>query len=376
MKKIFTSLLMMLMLIVSQVLPTAALSYDESYTTAKAYFQNLKAFQSLDEIIASESVGVETDQKAIPNELLVTDSAKNIAKTLIVLTLHGDDPRNYQGVNYVELLESAVRDDGAVYFDSEKNGFGANNQIICVEALYVVGSDKLSLATNYLATMIQENGSFTYAGGYEDLAVTGWAVEALSLVNASQYQTTIDRALENILSYQKEDAGFDMYGYGADANTQACVLSGLLTYDSQGVKSGKYNQNGYNPYDVLLSFQNTDGTFWSAYTGKGQYNLLATVQGIQTIGYYDNGSVYQKAKQNYLSLGEVVETEKQPEVEVKPEPETSPSQPQKQSQKEVVTETIKQKDVVQTDDQSWLFGYGLLFMGSGILLLKGRKYFE
>ena len=178
MKKIFTTLLIMLMLIISQVLPTAALSYDESYTTAKSYFQNLKAFQSLDEIIASESVGVETDSKAIPNELLVTDSAKDIAKTLIVLTLHGDDPRNYQGVNYVELLESAVRDDGAAYFDSEKNGFGANNQIICVEALYVAGSDKLSLAANYLATMIQENGSFTYAGGYEDLAVTGWAVEA------------------------------------------------------------------------------------------------------------------------------------------------------------------------------------------------------
>ena len=48
MKKIFTSLLMMLMLIVSQVLPTAALSYDESYTLAKNYFQNLSAFQSVD----------------------------------------------------------------------------------------------------------------------------------------------------------------------------------------------------------------------------------------------------------------------------------------------------------------------------------------
>lgn len=38
MKKIFTSLLMMLMLIASQVLPTAALSYDESYTSAKGYY--------------------------------------------------------------------------------------------------------------------------------------------------------------------------------------------------------------------------------------------------------------------------------------------------------------------------------------------------
>ena len=95
--------------------------------------------------------------------------------------------------------------------------------------------------------------------------------------------------------------------------------------------------------------------------------------------------VNQKAKQDYLALDEVIDTEKQPEIEVKPEveveqevekTETSSSQSQKQPQKEVVTETTKQKDVVQTDDQSWLFEYGLLFMGSGILLLKGRKYFE
>ena len=43
---------------------------------------------------------------------------------------------------------------------------------------------------------------------------------------------------------------------------------------------------------------------------------------------------------------------------------------------ETVKETSKKADVVQTDDISWLTGYGLLFLGSGILLLKGRKYFE
>ena len=70
MKKIFTCLLVMLMLVMGNIFPIAALTYDESYTLAKNYFQNLSAFQSVDEIIASESVGVETDQKVIPEELL------------------------------------------------------------------------------------------------------------------------------------------------------------------------------------------------------------------------------------------------------------------------------------------------------------------
>ena len=40
-------------------------------------------------------------------------------------------------------------------------------------------------------------------------------------------------------------------------------------------------------------------------------------------------------------------------------------------------ESSSQKaDVVQTDDSSWLIGYSLLFIGSGILLLKGRQYLE
>lgn len=380
MKKIFTSLLIMLMMVIGQIFPVSALSYDESFALAKSYFESVNSIQSIDEIIASEALGVDTHQKAIPVELLESDVASKVAKTIIALTLHGDNPRNYNGTNYVELLESAVREDGSVYFDSEKNSFGSNNQVYCVYALYIVNSTKLELATDYLASMIQENGAYAYAGGYEDLAVTGWAVEALSIVNKTKYQSTIEKAIAYILSYQTDDAGFDMYGYGADANTQACVLAGLLTYDSEGVKAGKYNQNEHNPYDVLLSFQNTDGSFWSSYTGKGQYNLLATVQAAQTVGYYVNGSVYEKARQKYLALGEVVQPETKPEESVTDSQDKNNGEDNKVETSEVETETVKETsqkaDVVQTDDISWLTGYGLLFLGSGILLLKGRKYFE
>ena len=205
----------------------------------------------------------------------------------------------------------------------------------------------------------------------------------MSLVDKDKYQPTIQRAIVYLQSMRDGQAGYKDSFSGVNVNTQASVMTGLLTYDAKGVKAGTYNQNGYNPYDVLLKYQNTDGSFW--YSTPGEVNDYATVQGIQIIGYYYNESVYQKAKQDYLALDEVIDTEKQPEIEVKPEveveqevekTETSSSQSQKQPQKEVVTETTKQKDVVQTDDQSWLFEYGLLFMGSGILLLKGRKYFE
>ena len=48
-----------------------------------------------------------------------------------------------------------------------------------------------------------------------------------------------------------------------------------------------------------------------------------------------------------------------------------------QNDNQTKEESSSQKaDVVQTDDSSWLIGYSLLFIGSGILLLKGRQYLE
>lgn len=377
MKKIFTSLLIMLMMVIGQIFPIAALTYDESYTLAKNYFQNLSAFQSVDEIIASESVGVETDQKVIPEELLATDTASNVAKTIIVLTLHGDDPRNYQGINYVEMLENCVQSNGA--FDKQNNSTYANYQVYGVYALYIVNSTKLELAADYLASLIDQDGAFGSSYG-PSLDVTGWVIESLTLVNQQKYQTTIDSAMTYIQSLRDGQAGYKDSFSGVNANTQACVLAGLLTYDSEGVKAGKYNQNDCNPYDVLLSFQNNDGSFWSSYIGEGQCDSYATMQAVQTVGYYVNGSVYEKARQKYLALGEVVQPETKPEESITDSQDKNDEEVNKVETNEVKTETVKETskkaDVVQTDDISWLTGYGLLFLGSGILLLKGRKYFE
>lgn len=379
MKKIFTSLLIMLMLIVSQVLPTAALSYDESYTSAKGYYSQKTSFNSFSELYAYEAIGLDSSDYSI-DHLISTDYASEIAQSVIALSLHGDNPKNYNGVNYVEMLENCVQSNGA--FDKKNNSTYANFQVYGVFALYVVDSPKLSLAADYLTSLIDDNGAFGSSYG-PSLDITSWVIESLSLVDKDKYQPTIQRAIVYLQSMRDGQAGYKDSFSGVNVNTQASVMTGLLTYDAKGVKAGTYNQNGYNPYDVLLKYQNTDGSFW--YSTPGEVNDYATVQGIQTIGYYYNESVYQKAKQDYLALDEIIDTEKQPEIEVKPEveveqevekTETSSSQSQKQPQKEVVTETTKQKDVVQTDDQSWLFEYGLLFMGSGILLLKGRKYFE
>ncbi|WP_373155064.1 prenyltransferase/squalene oxidase repeat-containing protein [Clostridium sp. AUH-JLR23] len=376
MKKIFTSLLIMLMMVIGQIFPVSALSYDESLALAKNYYSQKTSLDQFGDLLAFESLGLDSKNLSIEH-MIATDYASEIAQTVIALTLHGDDPRNYQGINYVEMLENCVQSNGA--FDKQNNSTYANYQVYGVYALYIVNSTKLELAADYLASLIDQDGAFGSSYG-PSLDITGWVIESLTLVNQQKYQATIDSAMAYIQSLRDGQAGYKDSFSGVNANTQACVLAGLLTYDSEGVKAGKYNQNDCNPYDVLLSFQNNDGSFWSSYIGEGQCDSYATMQAVQTVGYYVNGSVYEKARQKYLALGEVVQPETKPEESITDSQDKNDEEVNKVETNEVKTETVKETskkaDVVQTDDISWLTGYGLLFLGSGILLLKGRKYFE
>ena len=66
--------------------------------------------------------------------------------------------------------------------------------------LYVLDAPELVKATDYLASMIHENGSFASSWD-EELDITGWVVEALSLVNQNKYQSVlIIKKEQNIIS--------------------------------------------------------------------------------------------------------------------------------------------------------------------------------
>lgn len=342
MKKIFTSVMAAMLTIATCLSGVFALTKDESYQAAREYYGKKTVLQGADEVIAYESLGLQSDDLKIEN-VVNTDFASNVAKTVIALTLHGNDPRNYEGVNYVEMLESYVHENGAV--DKEKDSTDANYQYICVNALYIVNSDKTELAADYLASLIQDNGSFI-AWGFEDIATTSWIIETLSLVNKAKYQPVIEKIISYIQSKQTETAGYDGYGYGVDPCTQASVLLGLLAYDEAGIKGTTYNQGENNPYDVLLSFQNDNGSFWQF--EQGEEDAFATPQACLTIGTYYNGSVYMTAYNSYQELNK---PEEKPVVEDK-------------------------KDVVDTSDLTVGLGYMSLLVMSAYVVMRGRRYVE
>lgn len=347
MKKILISMFLTVMVVLSGIVPTMALTYDESYNAAKSYYSQTKELYGLDEVLAYEALGLQSES-LIVKELVKTDYASDIAKTIIGLVLHGDDPRDFEGVNYVEMLENCVQENGAV--DKTNSSTYANFQFMCVNALYVVNSSKTELAADYLASLIDSEGAFGSSWG-SSLDITGWVVETLSLVNKTKYHTTIDKSIQHFKSVQEPSAGYKDSFMGVNASTQACVLMALLTYDQTGVKATTFNQGDNNPYDVLLTYQNDNGSFW--YSAPGEDNPFNTLQGTQTIGYYYNGSVYMKAKNEFKELTSKPEEVVPPKEEVKEEPK---------------------KEAVQTADEYMVYGYTLLLLISGFVLIKGKKF--
>lgn len=369
MKKIVLSVMSALFVFMMSVHTNFALTADESYNLARQYWNSVTQLESADEVMTYASLGLDASQKKLGEYVVSDDYASSVAKTVIALTLHGDDPRNYNNVNYVDMLESYVHDNGA--FDKNNDSTFANYQVYGVYALYVVHSSKTELAADYLAQLASSTGAFGSAYG-ESSDITGWVVEALTLVNQAKYQTTIDNAIAYLQAHQNSDAGYDD-GYGVNVNTQACVLMGLFTYNADGVKGNTYNQGNNNPYDVVLNYQNSDGSFW--YNQAGEDNYYATLQGAQVVGYYANGSVYKTAFNMYQTLltghdDEVVEEK----PEIKDEDNTEVKNTDEAIQpKEEKQEIVSQKKVVNTADESPILLLSSLMLISGYILIKGRK---
>lgn len=322
MKKYLSCFLVFLMTLSLSLTQVSASDYSDkltnAYNKAVSYYQSKRqtGFESYDDILASESVGVEADEALNAQDLLTEElpylhledrnktNIGTLGKMIVLTCLMGKDPQNIDGQNLVEALESRVQEDGSIV-----NSTGANNDIWALYGLYVINSDKQQLVGNYLAQEALDSGAYWFSSSWKsaDVDTTGWAIEVLSLVNKTAYQSSIAHAIAYIKSVTKNENNQTVFTiYGGNANTQGCVLEGLVVADREGLFNDCYNApNAANPYDYLLTWQLDDGSFKAMnYDANYQpigvgYNNMATRDGILALGTYKNGSVFDKAKRDY-----------------------------------------------------------------------------
>lgn len=349
---------------------SAAFANDDAFLKSQNYLKTI-ALDSPDAVIAYEATGMEADYKAdaLLNNFKETDyvtaSYGDLAKSIIAISLLGENPKDFNNTNLVEILENRVQEDGTL--TNDVNG-GCGATIWTLMALETVNSPKVKAVADKLSTMAMANGAYwyEYQGPNADLDTTGWAMEALSVAGRSTYDAAISKAYTFVQSkLNSTDGSYDI-GWGGNADTQSCVLEGL------SVAGYTLDTNAYN---YLLTYQNEDGTFnaLNYNTFKLEPNAYASVEGARALGVINNGSFVLRARNDYTETTTPVVTE--PETPTKPttpgtttpavKPETTTTEPKK--------ETVK---VVNTGDNTNVMAYvvaAIAAVGVIVLVIKSKK---
>lgn len=362
---------------------SAAFANDDAFLKSQNYLKTI-ALDSPDAVIAYEATGMEADYKAdaLLNNFKGTDyvtaSYGDLAKSIIAISLLGENPKNFNKTNLVEILENRVQEDGTL--TNDVNG-GCGATIWTLMALETVNSPKVKAVADKLSTMAMDNGAYwyEYKGPNADLDTTGWAMEALSVAGRSTYDAAISKAYTFVQSkLNSTDGSYDI-GWGGNADTQSCVLEGL------SVAGYTLDTNAYN---YLLSYQNEDGTFnaLNYNTFKLEPNAYASVEGARALGVINNGSFVLKARRDYTNTTTPVVTEPEtpttpttPTEPTKPSTTTTPSTTTPAVKPETTTTTEPKKEtvkVVNTGDNTNVMAYvvaAIAAVGVIVLVIKSKK---
>lgn len=377
MKKIFT--------VLTSIALTFALSFSAAFANDDALIKSQNYLKTItldspDAVIAYEATGMEADYKAdaLLNNFKETDyvtaSYGDLAKSIIAISLLGENPKDFNKTNLVEILENRVQEDGTL--TNDVNG-GCGATIWTLMALETVNSPKVKAVADKLSTMAMDNGAYwyEYKGPNADLDTTGWAMEALSVAGRSTYDAAISKAYTFVQSkLNSTDGSYDI-GWGGNADTQSCVLEGL------SVAGYTLDTNAYN---YLLSYQNEDGTFnaLNYNTFKLEPNAYASVEGARALGVINNGSFVLEARNDYTMTTTPVVTEPEtpttPTEPTKPSTTTTPSTTTPAVKPETTTtepkkETVK---VVNTGDNTNVMAYvvaAIAAVGVIVLVIKSKK---
>ena len=370
MKRIFT--------VLTSIALTFALSFSAAFASDDAFLKSqnyLKTIEldSPDAVIAYEATGMEADYKAdaLLNNFKETDyvtaSYGDLAKSIIAISLLGENPKDFNKTNLVEILENRVQEDGTL--TNDVNG-GCGATIWTLMALETVNSPKVKVVADKLSTMAMDNGAYwyEYKGPNADLDTTGWAMEALSVAGRSTYDAAISKAYTFVqFKLNSTDGSYDI-GWGGNADTQSCVLEGL------SVAGYTLDTNAYN---YLLSYQNEDGTFnaLNYSTSQLEPNAYASVEGARALGVINNGSFVLKARKDYTKTTTPVVTEPETPTtpSVKPETPTTPAVKPETTTTEPKKETVK---VVNTGDNTNVMAYvvaAIAAVGVIVLVIKSKK---
>lgn len=245
-------------------------------------FYKGKTLNNWEQLVALKMAGADLSKWHIgdwdSDELSEASPATAYAARILGLLALEQDPANYKGKNLIAELKSKQQANGSF-------GGSINNTIWSIIALEKFGSSGYNreAALQYLISQQKPNGGFVLFGSHPDPDTTGEALLALSLVSGTpEINTAINKAKQHLQDIQLATGGFesvfewDSYVYKTpNSQSTARAITGLLAVN-EDLLQPQWTKNNKTMIDALLDYKLPGISF--AYSQGGISNEMATRQ--------------------------------------------------------------------------------------------------
>jgi len=177
------------------------------------------------------------------------ESATDIERMILAIRASGNNPKSFNGKNYIKLLLMKYED----------NQFGDKNLINddIFGVLAMLSADEnvdRSEIKNTVSTIISKQKD---DGAFENLDLTAAAIQALKAYQSKEGSIPVDDSLSKAKAYLREHQD-SFGGFGENSASTSWAIQALL---SLGENPNDWQVGDSNPWTALLRFQNSDGGF-------------------------------------------------------------------------------------------------------------------
>ncbi len=215
----------------------------------KEYVASMRAaYTNKDKFTFREAMGyrytsenLEKDLKIISNkiELREAESANNMATNIISIIAAGENPYNYKGVNYVDMLQKTQKDNGKFIFSNDDDY--ATTQAFAVMALDMAKAEYKENTIEMLLAYQNQDGSFS---SWKDIDTVAMTLTAFANhLNNEKVQEKMVKSIEFLENKNKLEAD--------NPYTLSALVQGLIAVE-EDLDAGKWDKDGKKLVDRLI----------------------------------------------------------------------------------------------------------------------------
>jgi iron complex transport system substrate-binding protein len=204
----------------------------------------------------------------VAEETVAIDGTAETAKMVLTIIAVGEEPRSFEGVDFVALLKAKQQPNGQF----GDHIYTANWAIL---ALAAAGQDTTTSVT-WLKSQQNADGGFGWTPGAEsDSDDTASAVMALIAAGEPASSPTVRNAISFFRSVQMDDGGFNYGGSsGSNSASSAWVIQALV---AAGEDPTAWQKNGIDLISHLISYQQPEGFFrWTPVLADNPCRMTAS----------------------------------------------------------------------------------------------------